>query len=388
MNRVCKSSIMIAFAVALSACADEGRGADAYECVNYAHEEHPHASSLQETLDEAVSGALPGGMLYVRNSEGVWSGAAGFADLASGVPMQACHRMPVASNTKPLTAAVVVGLEMEGALSLEDPITDHLASSITSEIENSEEMTVAQLLNHTSGIFNYTHALKWLLDGLNRPSSTWTARECLEMALGQEGYFAPGTDWEYSNTNYLLLGDIIEDVAGQSTDVVFEERVFGPLGMDGATFKQNDFGSGYVRGYYDLYGNGAIVDVTDTIFRDCMTEDGGMIATAEDLGRFLDALVRDKTLVGEEGYARMTENLQDSGGGKRYGHGLEFYEEASSASVGHSGSKFGYLSDMRYFPEEDVTIVMLSNGSGSPSWPYESRLEALMERVLEISATE
>ncbi len=344
---------------------------------------HPRAAEYQAVLDQARAAGLPGAILLVRDPEGLWTGASGYADLASGVEMRPCHRMLVASNTKMMVATVVLSLVEEGRLDLDEPISRLLEPSLLERLEYSDRITVRQLLNHTSGLVNYTSTLPWIIERLDDPELTWTADECLEFSLDKDSYFAPGQGWEYSNTNYILLGNVIETVTGEASSVALSERVFAPLGLEGTTYREDDFGQGYVRGYFDLYGNGTVFDVTETLTRDCMSEDGGVISTAYDLSRFIDALLRERTLLSpqslEQMFETIDENAQDGG---RYGLGLRRLDDDDhGVSWGHSGGKFGFLSDTRYFPEQDVTIVFLSNGSGGNGF-FDAQLEKIHDAVL------
>lgn len=238
------------------------------------------------------------------------------------------------------------------------------------------------MLNHTSGLVSYTGTLAWIVERLDDPELSWTADECLEFALDRDSYFAPGEGWEYSNTNYILLGSVIEAVTGESSHVALSERIFAPLDLQGTTYREDDFGEGYVRGYFDLYGDGTVFDVTDTILRDCMSEDGGMISTAYDLSRIIEALLRERTLLSEESLEQMSETIDEKAeDGGRYGLGLRRLEDDHGVSWGHSGGKFGFFTDTRYFAEEDTTIVLMANGSGG-NGIFDAQLERIHDAVL------
>jgi CubicO group peptidase (beta-lactamase class C family) len=189
-------------------------------------------ADLHKLARGLVAAGAPGAVVFVRTPSGVRSATSGFASLQPRIRMQAGDRYRIASVTKPFVATVVLQLVSEGRLSLEDSVERRLPGLVP----NGAAITVRELLNHTSGLFNYTDDEVWLNAILLDPGRHWSPRELVRVAVSHPPYFAPGTNWAYSNTNYVLLGLIIEAVTGRKLDQELSERLFGPLALRSTSF--------------------------------------------------------------------------------------------------------------------------------------------------------
>ena len=141
-------------------------------------------------------------------------------------PPPADTHFRIASVTKTMTAAVILQLAQEGKLSLDDPVSKYVP-----DVPNGDHITLAQLLEMRSGLYSFTDAPELATSMDDDPTKVWTPQELLDIAFAQPPNFAPGAEYEYSNTNYVLLGLIVEQLDGQPLATVFEERLFEPLGM-------------------------------------------------------------------------------------------------------------------------------------------------------------
>ncbi|MDQ7028055.1 MAG: serine hydrolase domain-containing protein, partial [Anaerolineae bacterium] len=246
-------------------------------------------------------------------------------------------------------------------IGLDDLIAEYLPDAVVANVENADEATVRQMLQMTSGIFNYTES-DIFDDATNaNPNRAWTAAETIETIYGEESYFASGTDYYYSNSNYNLAQMIIEDVTGISLADNLETRIFQPLGMDSCFLETPErFAQGIVRGYTQD-DNDNWDDVTD--YNDGVgMADGGVICNAEDLAKFLPGL-RD-TLLSEAMLEEMLDTVDDGAGGA-YGLGMGYDEGEFGMQVGHDGSTSGFQSNMVYLPDEDIVVVILTNNFDS-----------------------
>jgi D-alanyl-D-alanine carboxypeptidase len=176
---------------------------------------------LQQQLDGVVEAGAPGVVGLARTGERTWQGASGLGDLRANRPARAGDRFRVGSMTKSFVAALVLQLVGEGRLSLDDNLERWLPGLVPS----GERITVRQLLNHTSGLYNYS-------DDLPEPPRRFRPRELVAIATGHKPLFTPGTQFSYSNTNYILAGLLVERVTGQPLDDQLEQRIFQPLGLD------------------------------------------------------------------------------------------------------------------------------------------------------------
>ncbi|HSG29035.1 MAG TPA: serine hydrolase domain-containing protein, partial [Candidatus Krumholzibacterium sp.] len=307
-------------------------------------------------------------VLYVRTPEGEWNGAAGYAKLETSVPMTPTHRHYAASVTKMYTAAAVMLLVEDGCIGLDERISTYLPRSVYGRVPNGDRATVRQLLGHTSGIPDFSGDLAYDLDTLNDPLREFSTDDLLSYLEGQSAFCSPGSCYFYSNSNYFLLALLVDhvvalpEIPGDSHADVISTRILQPLGLD-ATYYRNEEGypspPGLVNSYHDLFGDDRLVNVSDIAVHVNGTYFGntGLIAAAADYAGFIEALLSGG-IVGEELVAEMVTTTKS----RYYGLGLSLAETSYGTGIGHDGGDLGVLSEVRYFPDSDATIVLLVNG--------------------------
>lgn len=311
---------------------------------------------ISNLLSEYVEDGDPGVVVYIRVEDEAWIGAAGLANLDSGEAIATNDLFRIASASKPFTATVVLQLAENGDIDLDAPIADYIPADLA-DIPNVQEATIRQMLQMTSGIFNYTES-----DAFNDavdadPSHAWTAAETLGYIVDEEPYFAPGEGYYYSNSNFNLAQVVIETVTGNSLAEELENRIFAPTGMDNCYLETADrFAQGIVRGYQ--VGDAGYEDVTE--YNDGTgLGDGGIVCDATDLAKFLPALANGE-LLGDDMLEEMLDTVDDGEGGA-YGLGIGYDESDYGMVVSHDGASSGFQSSMSYFPDEDTVIVVLTN---------------------------
>ncbi|MFE7524387.1 serine hydrolase domain-containing protein [Kitasatospora sp. NPDC057542] len=302
------------------------------------------ATALRTTLQGIVDAGSSAAVGEVRqDGRTVWRGQAGVADLATGAPVPAHARFRIGSVTKTFVATVVLQLSAERRIGLDDPIERHLPGAVP----NGAAITVRQLLNHTSGLYNYTDApgldpqdeaqyRSWLA---GPRWHTYQPTELLALANGNAPYFPPGQGWHYSNTNYLLAGLLVERITGHSWQREVDRRVIRPLGLHDTTMPgQSPLLPGpHAQGYVKL--STGPVDVTE-LNPSVMGAAGQGISSAADLNRFTAALLDGRLLRPTE-IAEMTRTA-DAGPGRGYGLGLARFDTPCGVFRGHSGDLPGY----------------------------------------------
>ena len=196
---------------------------------------------LKTALDAVVASdqtVFPGAILSVSHpDQGTYAVAAGVADIETNAPLTPDARFRAGSIAKPFVAAVVLQLVEEGKLSLDDTMTELLPQDVTARFAGSDKITLRMLLNHTSGI------PEWLSDeAIGRiaadPAKVWDVGEFLDLAAAMAPAFAPGTGWAYSNTDYNLVGLVIERATGQPWRETVRTRVIEPLGLKSTTLPE------------------------------------------------------------------------------------------------------------------------------------------------------
>jgi CubicO group peptidase (beta-lactamase class C family) len=327
------------------------------------------AELLQRVLEAAVESpdtSYPGVVLHVSSPQlGSWTGAAGMGDIETNIPMSPHDKFRAGSLTKPFIAAVVLQLVEEGRFSLDDPMTAVLPESITGKFADSDQITVRMLLNHTGGLPDFMDlAGPEIMANLTK---SWEAEEFLDFAAAQEPWFAPGEAQRYSNTDYTLLGMIIEEATGQSWREEMRQRIFEPLNLENTLLPEpNDttIPGDHARGYAD-FGAG-LVDATELANASVVGAAGGqsMVTNAEDLSRFMNALVAGE-LFQEAGtldemltFVEFSKDHPLSVVLTGYGLGLAKASFGDGIEgIGHSGdTEGGYHAFVFHLPDQGLTI--------------------------------
>jgi D-alanyl-D-alanine carboxypeptidase len=323
----------------------------------------------QDLLDEIKSSGVPGILMSVRSYEdGMWLGVSGKADLKSNIDLQVCNMTRVGSTVKTFTAVTILLLAEEGKLDLDDPVTMYLSDNDLQDLENADRAAIRQLLQHSSGIYNYIQSLKFQTASINDLIREWEPEELLSYARGRKAYFEPGEDVLYSNTNYILLGMIISAIEGKPFYEVFEEKIFAPLNLSSTRFAATDpVPDGIIRGYVDFYSNLDVINATYYSGWDYYTADGGLISNAYDLNIFLTALFNGE-IISQSSLDEMLTWQKPKEEDPEffpvyYGLGIFKMETPWGDAYFHSGDAIGYYACMAYFPDHSTTICWAVNGN-------------------------
>lgn len=323
----------------------------------------------QALLDAMTSKGVVGITMSIDDpTKGKWTGASGKADLHNNIDMQSCNISRVGSTVKTFTSTTVIILAEEGKLNLDDKISDYLSGEIIDNIENADIATIRQLLQHTSGIYNYIQNLQFQTASLNNLVKEWHAKDLLEYAYNKKAYFSPGSDVRYSNTGYILLGLLIEKIEGKPFHVVFQEKIFTPLGLSQTQFAAKDpVPDGIARGYIDLYSNLQVVESTYYSGWDYFTADGGLISNPYDLTIFMQALFNGEIISNSslnEMLSWQTPSEVDANFFPiSFGLGIFKIETQYGDAYMHSGDAIGYYANMLYFPNSDIAIAYAVNSN-------------------------
>ena len=334
-------------------------------------EEEPKdlATLLQEAVDDAVGHrgtVFPGALLYVAAPElGVWSGAAGVADVETGEAMRPNSKFGIGSITKTFVSVVVLQLVEGGVLSLDDTLPEVLPEETAAKFPGSDRATVRMLLNHTSGIPEWVSQTTHEAVAAD-PSTIWDIETVLDLAAAQAAYFPPGEGYMYSNTDYTLLGMIIEQATGQSWREEVRSRILEPLGMGDTVVRDpgdTSMPDGHAHGYGDL-GSG-VVDITNADPSMAGAAGGNaIVSTTADLSLFLEAVLAGELFHDPATLAEMmtfVDAPDEQGIPYWYGLGMEKYIIDGITLIGHAGGAVGYGSVMYHAPDYGATIVASGN---------------------------
>ncbi|NJQ03872.1 serine hydrolase domain-containing protein [Streptomyces zingiberis] len=337
---------------------------------------HP---ATQQALDAQVAAGLPGALGQAVDRHGVWNGSAGVADLRTERPRLPQDRFRVGSITKTFVATVLLQLEEEKKLDLDDNVETWLPGVVRGHGHDGRKITVRQLLNHTSGVFNYTQdpgfAEKVFGPGFpEHRYDSWTQEQLVAVAMEHAPDFAPGTDWNYSNTNYVLAGLVIERVTGERYGKEIERRILRPLGLRATSLPGTDPRMPGPHGRaYSTFGadpETEIHDVTE-INPSVAGAAGEMVSTTGDLNRFYRALLRGQVLPRRQLTAMLTTVETGQEGTERYGLGIAPQTTSCGVTVwGHGGGIHGSSSLATVTRSGDHAAAFNVNGD----WAGDSRI--------------
>lgn len=301
--------------------------------------------SVQQQLDGLVELGFPAALASVTTPDGDHDDyVAGVGDIATGAPVPVDGEVRAGSNTKTFTAVVILQLVQEGLIDLDTPVETYLPSLVRGEAIDGATITVRQLLQHTSGLPEYTNGIAADIEKIQHAYTS--PRDLLDLALSQPAHFAPGERWEYSNTNYLLLGLMIERITQRPLFEQVTDRIIDPLGLEHTYFPavgEERFRGDHPTGYH-RDAAGELVDVS-TLDPSWGWAAGQVVASPSDLNEFMRAVLDGRLL----GWAMMTEMQttvpSDEGlwPGAEYGLGLQSYPLSCGGVIwGHGGDIHGF----------------------------------------------
>ncbi len=340
----------------------------------------PTNELLQETVAKSVSDIGFPGAIALLSAPGreTWIASFGVSDRATNAPMTPYMHTRVGSITKMFTATLVLQLVDAGDLSLDDRLAASLPSA--ANLPHAETITLRHLLNMRSGIYNYTEDGDAFAKLFASPNSVWTHEELIDIARTHDAYFEPGTEFHYSNTNYILLEMIVERITGRPFGELLQERILAPLSLSETVLPTtSSMPEPFAHGYggdpsiprsprkdedaeAEVTAPVAPVETIDTteIPPSAAAGAGALVSTVSDLDHWLHAL--------KDGFS-LSEDLQrermcmESTGENHGAYGLGVMSHGRL--IGHGGGIPGYTSFAGYDPITGAHVVVLVNGEGN-----------------------
>jgi D-alanyl-D-alanine carboxypeptidase len=307
----------------------------------------------------------PGVVAAVQTPDYTWVRALGVADRASKEPMTPEVHHRIGSVTKTFTATLLLQAQAEGLLSLDDTIDQYVKG-----VPNGDKITLRQMANMTSGIASYTENDQWGKEVFADPNRVWKPEELAQVGIKDSPLFDPGTEWFYSNTNYVLLGLVLEKVTGKPIGDLYREQIIEPLGLKNTSFPDpadSSIPEPHAQGY-TLQGQssgGKPIDSTDWSPSEAWTA-GEMISTVDDLLVYGRALGTGKGLLPPEQQSERLDSFVNDlsplnqpplNGELGYGIGLA----NDNGWIGHNGELPGYNTYLFYHPELDAVVAVEVN---------------------------
>ena len=321
------------------------------------------AESLKSRAQGLVDAGYPAALAAVTDSKGESAGVAvGKGSLEAGQAPPLDGEVRIGSNTKTFVAVVVMQMVQEGKVGLDEPIETYLPGLIKGEGIDASRITVRQLLQHTSGLPEHTdYYFSSNAAALENIQHYIPARDLLDVALSKPAAFEPGTQWSYSNTNYIVLGMLIERVSQRPVGEQIDQRIIKRLGLSHTYLPGN--GEKKIRGShpqgYHINGEGKLEDVTE-MDASLPWAAGAMVSTPSELNTFFQA-VFDGRLLTQASIDEMKKGVDTGSGGMVYGLGL-FGTPLScgGTSWGHGGGIFGYETHNAVGPDGTAVTVAVT----------------------------
>ncbi len=366
-------------------------------------------AALQAMVDKTAKELMvPGALVLLRTPQGDFTVSYGTTELGTDSPPTAGTHFRIASNTKTITAALIVLLAEEGKLGLDDQVSKYVAN-----VPNGDKITITDLLDMRSGLYNYTNAPE-LSESMDKdPAKARTPAELLAIAFKRPPNFQPGAEYEYNNTNYVLLGLIIEKAAGKPLAQAMQERLFGPLGMK-QTYLPASGDITLPEPYAHGYGYGSVATVlTDDepyppdivsaaragtlkptdftgVNHSFAWAAGGAISTANDMAAWIEALVSGKVLDAEyqrEWSGSFKPQDPDKPHGQQYGYGMVRLSWGPNTIYFHGGETVGYNSKISYDPTNRTTLIIWTTLSVSldGQQPANTLMVNVLDQIYELS---
>jgi len=296
----------------------------------------------------------PGAIAGVWQNGRSWTAARGTGDLATGAPMSLADHFRMASNTKAVVATAVLRLVDQGRVGLTDPVSDYVAG-----VPGGRHITITELLQHTSGLADYdTDAFQAAV--FAHPTRRWATGTLLALGYARSPLFPPGTAWSYSNTGYLLLGEVIQKVTGQPLATALRQLISVPLGLRATSFPATPrLPAPHPHGYVTETAGAGLTDIT-TLSPTIAGAAGAMVSTLADLHTLATAIGDGALLTPATQRLRLrTVPIRGAPSYVGYGLGLivlnDFY--------GHDGEIPGFISAILSSPAHHATIVVMLNNS-------------------------
>ena len=344
----------------------------------------PDNKNLAAAIDKAAAAAIASGespgleVAVVKNGKPVLVKGYGSADLEQHVPVANTSIFRVGSVTKQFTAVALLLLAEEGKVSVQDKLSKYYPN-----FPRANDITLDEMLHHTSGIFNYTSEPNFAVDGMIHRSTDEMVEFIGKLPKTQD--FEPGTNWSYSNSAYFILGGVVEKAAGEPLAKVFQTRLFTPLGMThSALDDETEIVDGRARGYSGAgpgkFSNAPFISMS------IPGGAGSIRSTAGDLAKWNAALYGGKILKpaslaamltpgklsnGENSGVAMAKRMKAAGApadaastNREYGYALFLSQEDGHRKIDHGGGIYGFSTSLSEFPDDKTTVVVLSNAIG------------------------
>ncbi len=352
--------------VMLLSCSELQMDAPTESCANdeQFNIDHPKAELLQQKLDQIIDLGVPGIVLALKDADGTWASTSGLSKIETNMPMETCHLQFGQSVAKTYMSAAILLLYEEGRINLDEKIAKYLPESVLEGIANASEATVRMLLNHTSGIAEYNDKPRYVTFLLQHPLHVFTIDDYLNYVRGASPRFSAGENHSYTNTNYLLLALIADEITGDHKEFIREEILLAH-GLNNSYYHNEGFMNypDLVNTYWDRYSNGKIENCSEMhrINVGSLVGDDGIIATPLDYISFLEKLLTNQMLAKSTMDEMLDFVFAKPDGEDGYGLGISQEFINGEEQLGHTGGGLGAGCILSHYPKNDTYFFLAIN---------------------------
>ncbi len=318
---------------------------------------------LNKYTKEGVTGLT---VVISKPGEENWIGSTGYASIEDNIKMTPCHLHHTASLAKSFTAVVILQLIEEGKLSFDTKIAPYLSKEVKSYVKNSGDITVKQLLQHTSGIPD-VFDIGFFNDFMNHPEKHYTTEELLSFNKKKDALYAPGKEHTYSDPNFMLLSILIDSIEGSHIES-FKTRIFEPLALENMHYHDEGYPAlgNVAANYWEQYGDGIVENCSDiqNSLTECILGADGVIASPLDMVTFYQQVFEGNVLSPEILELVKTDWVEENHEYRMntgYSHGFMTIEEDGEKWIGHAGLHLGASCYVFYNLNNGTTIGVFTN---------------------------
>jgi D-alanyl-D-alanine carboxypeptidase len=327
--------------------------------------QYPKANAIESIMKQYTAEGLPGAAIAIyTEQEGWWTHAEGYARREDKTPMETNHLQYLQSVTKTYMATAILKLHEKDKIDLDAPMTAYLPAAYSPYIKNADKITIRMLLNHTSGVPEYISDPEYVSLVIQHPLTVPKIEDCLKYLADDEPQFAPGSQYKYTNTNYLLLAMIADILTGNHA-VYIAENILKPLGLKN-TYYRNDPGylhyKNLVDSYWDVLNIGVPANITQMQRANVasLKGDDGIVCTPMDAVLFLKGLMEGR-LLKKSSLDLMQNWVKNKAGDPVYGMGLSYFSQGGIVGVGHGGGGIGAGCLLLHVPSKKTFIFIATN---------------------------
>lgn len=342
--------------------------------------------AVSQLLKKYIAMGIPGLSVSVYTPKtGMWSQAEGYANMENKVPLTTNHVHYLQSVSKTYMATIILMLVENGKINLSDNITKFLDYKWLKDIEGTDLITIKMLLNHTSGLPEYSTDPLLVSQIIQNPLQVLTVEQMLSFIGDKELLFKPGSSYQYRNTNYALLSLVADKITGNHIDFL-QVNIIEKLGLS-ATFylSQENYKNelNLVDAYWDVLQEDLPVNISKLQLANVasMKGDDGLVASSKDAVKFMQGLVSG-ALLKPSSLALMQEWVSNEEKDPKYGLGFTYFDLDVTYGIGHSGGGVGAGCVLIYLPELEAIVFIATNFNTMMDSPLRKRAENLQLDIL------